>query len=93
MNVNVDAFEQLDSGTENLVLSETDYRTVRSATGTKQIQSKMLLELLEIDKPCAEVFIQSWKEMVATTASRDKSCLFTTLDEYVDYRIIDTGAP
>lgn len=53
----------------------------------------MLLELLAIDKPCAEVFIQSWKEMVATTASRDKSSLFATLDEYVDYRIIDTGAP
>jgi hypothetical protein len=53
----------------------------------------MLLELLAMDKPCAEVFIQSWKEMVATTASRDKSCLFTTLNDYVDYRIIDTGAP
>lgn len=74
-------------------MSETDYRTVRSATGTKQIQSKMLLELLAVDKPCAEVFIDSWKEMVATTASRDKSCLFATLDDYVDYRIIDTGAP
>ncbi|KAJ5586656.1 isoprenoid synthase domain-containing protein [Penicillium hetheringtonii] len=53
----------------------------------------MLLELLAVDKPCAEVFIDSWKEMVATTASRDKSCLFATLDDYVDYRIIDTGAP
>lgn len=70
-------------------MSETDYRTVRSATGTKQIQSKMLLELQAVDNPCAEVSIDSWKEMVATTASRDKSCLFTTLDEYVDYRIIE----
>ncbi|KAJ5116916.1 Variediene synthase [Penicillium angulare] len=83
----------LDAGTDGLVLSETDYRTVRSSTGTKQIQSKMLLELLSIDKPCAEVVIDSWKEMVATTAARDKSCIFNGLEDYVEYRIIDTGAP
>ncbi|KAJ5813261.1 geranylgeranyl pyrophosphate synthase [Penicillium pulvis] len=83
----------LDEGNDNIVLNETEYRTVRSTTGTKQIQSKMLLELLEIDKPCAEVVITAWKEMVATTASRDKSCIFNGIEEYVDYRIIDTGAP
>ncbi|KAJ5670875.1 isoprenoid synthase domain-containing protein [Penicillium longicatenatum] len=83
----------LDEGTDNIVLNETEYRTVRSTTGTKQIQSKMLLELLATDKPCAEVVIAAWKEMVATTASRDKSCIFDSIEEYVDYRIIDTGAP
>lgn len=84
---------KLDEGTDNIALSETENRTVRSTTGTKQIQSKLLLELLSIDKPCAEVVIASWKEMVATTASRDKSCIFDTIEDYVDYRIIDTGAP
>ncbi|KAJ5301085.1 uncharacterized protein N7443_006087, partial [Penicillium atrosanguineum] len=84
---------KLEEGTDNIALNETDYRTVRSTIGTKQIQSKMLLELLTIDKPCAEVVIASWKEMVATTASRDKSCIFDTIEDYVDYRIIDTGAP
>ncbi|KAJ5160711.1 isoprenoid synthase domain-containing protein [Penicillium canariense] len=84
---------KLDKGNDNIVLNETEYRTVRSTTGTKQIQSKMLLELLAIDKPCAEVVIAAWKEMVATTASRDKSCIFDNIEDYVDYRIIDTGAP
>jgi hypothetical protein len=84
---------KLDEGTDNIVLNKTEYRTVRSTTGTKQIQSKMLLELLATDKPCAEVVITAWKEMVATTASRDKSCIFDSIEEYVDYRIIDTGAP
>jgi hypothetical protein len=51
------------------------------------------LELLSIDKACAEVVIASWKEMIATTASRDKSCIFDKIEDYVDYRIIDTGAP
>lgn len=84
---------KLDEGSDNIALNETECRTVRSTTGTKQIQSKMLLELLAIDKLCAEVVITAWKEMVATTASRDKSCIFDGIEEYVDYRIIDTGAP
>ncbi|KAL2851125.1 isoprenoid synthase domain-containing protein [Aspergillus pseudoustus] len=79
--------------TDNIALDDTEYRTVRSILGTKQIQSKMLLELLAIDAPCAEVVITSWKEMIATTAKQDKTRGFDTLEEYVDYRIIDTGAP
>jgi hypothetical protein len=86
-------FSQLNMNTDNIALDETEYRTVRSILGTKQIQSKMLLELLAIDAPCAEVVINSWKEMISTTAKQDKTRAFETLEEYVDYRIIDTGAP
>lgn len=84
---------QLDVNTDNLVLDETEYRTVRSTTGTKQIQSKMLLELLSVDPLCANVVIEAWKKMVETTATRDKTCIFDNMEDYVDYRIIDTGAP
>ncbi|CEN60910.1 hypothetical protein ASPCAL07581 [Aspergillus calidoustus] len=83
----------LNMDTDNIALDETEYRTVRSILGTKQIQSKMLLELLAIDARCAEVVINSWKEMISTTAKQDKTQAFDTLEEYVDYRIIDTGAP
>ncbi|KAL4953372.1 isoprenoid synthase domain-containing protein [Aspergillus filifer] len=83
----------LNLNTDNIALDETEYRTVRSVLGTKQIQSKMLLELLSIDAPCAEVVINSWKEMISTTAKQDKTRVFNNLEEYVDYRIIDTGAP
>ncbi|KAL4899449.1 hypothetical protein BDW74DRAFT_171497 [Aspergillus multicolor] len=83
----------LNMDTDNIALDETEYRTVRSILGTKQIQSKMLLELLSIDAPCAEVVIDSWKTMISTTAKQDKKRVFDDLEEYVDYRIIDTGAP
>jgi hypothetical protein len=86
-------FKQLNIDTDNIGLDETEYRTVRSVLGTKQIQSKMLLELLSIDTPCAEVVIDSWKTMISTTAKQDKQRVFRNLDEYVDFRIVDTGAP
>ncbi|KAL4876926.1 isoprenoid synthase domain-containing protein [Aspergillus karnatakaensis] len=84
-NINMDA--------DNIALDETEYRTVRSVLGTKQIQSKMLLEMLSIDAPCAEVVIDSWKTMISTTAKQDKKRVFDNLEEYVEYRIVDTGAP
>ncbi|GLB12133.1 terpene cyclase [Aspergillus tubingensis] len=83
----------LNNNTDDIALNETEYRTVRSVTGTKQIQSKMLLDLLSIDAACAEVVIESWKTMINTTAKQDKTRAFRNLEEYVDYRIVDTGAP
>ncbi|KAL4758128.1 isoprenoid synthase domain-containing protein [Aspergillus foveolatus] len=83
----------LNMDMDNVGLDETQYRTVRSVLGTKQIQSKMLLELLSIDAPCAEVVIDSWKTMISTTAKQDKNRVFRNLDEYIDFRIVDTGAP
>lgn len=53
----------------------------------------MLLDLLSIDTACAEVVIDSWKTMINTTAEQDKTRAFENLEEYVDYRIVDTGAP
>ncbi|KAG2026212.1 hypothetical protein GB937_001719 [Aspergillus fischeri] len=83
----------LNINADNIGLDETEYRTVRSTLGTKQIQSKMIMELLSIDKLCAEVVIDAWKTMISTTAMLDKTRPFSSLEEYVDYRIIDTGAP
>ncbi|KAE8369819.1 isoprenoid synthase domain-containing protein [Aspergillus caelatus] len=83
----------LNTHADNIGLDETEYRTVRSVSGTKQIQSKMMLELLSIDPVCAEVVLDAWKTMIATTAKHDKAKPFSNMEEYVDYRIIDTGAP
>ena len=84
---------QLNTHADNIGLDETEYRTIRSVSGTKQIQSKMMLELLSIDPTCAEVVLDSWKTMIATTARHDKAKPFSNLEDYVNYRIIDTGAP
>lgn len=81
----------LNAHADNLALDETEYRTVRCITGTKQIQSKMLLELLSINAPCAEIVIEAWKAMISTTTKQDKSRPFENLEDYVDYRIVDTG--
>ncbi|BAE64279.1 unnamed protein product [Aspergillus oryzae RIB40] len=83
----------LNTHADNIGLDETEYRTIRSVSGTKQIQSKMMLELLSIDPTCAEVVLDSWKTMIATTARHDKAKPFSNLEDYVNYRIIDTGAP
>ncbi|RAH67449.1 bifunctional terpene synthase/polyprenyl synthetase family protein [Aspergillus aculeatinus CBS 121060] len=83
----------INAHADDIALDETEYRTVRSVTGTKQVQSKMLLELFAIDPACAQVVLDSWKTMIDTTATQDKTRAFQDWEEYVDYRIIDTGAP
>jgi len=62
------------------------------ALGRKQIEAKMALKLELTDKKCAERVMRVWKEMISTTL-RDKDREFRSLEEYVEFRIIDTGAP
>jgi hypothetical protein len=52
----------------------------------------MMLQLNETDKVCAARVMDAWKTMLSTTL-RDKAKDFSDLDEYIDFRIIDTGAP
>ncbi|GAB1315557.1 geranylgeranyl pyrophosphate synthetase [Madurella fahalii] len=80
------------SNSDEFRLGEAE-RTQRNVqTGRKQIQAKMMLQLLRTDKACAERVIKVWKIMLATTL-KHKSDSFSSLEEYLDYRIIDTGAP
>ncbi|PLB50378.1 geranylgeranyl pyrophosphate synthase [Aspergillus steynii IBT 23096] len=83
----------INTNTEDILMDEHKYRTIRSTIGTKQIQAKMMLDLLLIDKPCGEAIINEWKRMVKTTAGLDKARHFKNLDDYIEYRIVDTGAP
>ena len=66
---------------------------LRSVVGSKQIQSKMMLEMLSVDPECANAAIDAWSVMVDTTSKRGKTIQFTNMDDYIDYRIVDTGAP
>lgn len=66
---------------------------LRSVVGSKQIQSKMMLEMLSVDPECANAAIDAWRVMVDTTSKRDKTTPFTNMEDYIDYRIVDTGAP
>jgi hypothetical protein len=56
------------------------------------MQAKMVLQLMNTDEVCTERVMGVWKTMISTTL-RDKDKEFSSLDEYVDFRIVDTGAP
>lgn len=58
-----------------------------STSGQRQIQSKLVLEMLSIDRESTMIAMESWKEMLAFPR-RDR---FSTLEEYLLYRIVDIG--
>lgn len=65
----------------------------KAKKGSKIMQEKMVKELMRLDPKCASVCVQAWKEMVDTTSKRDKSVMFRSINEYLEYRMVDTGAP
>jgi hypothetical protein len=56
------------------------------------MQAKMVLKLRIMDEVCTERVMDVWKTMISTTL-RGKNKEFSSLEEYVDFRIVDTGAP
>ncbi|KAI6777686.1 isoprenoid synthase domain-containing protein [Emericellopsis cladophorae] len=70
--------------------AETNRKDVQS--GQKQIQAKMMLQLSSTDPASAKRVMDVWKTMLSTTL-RHKTNDFGSLDEYLDFRIVDTGAP
>jgi hypothetical protein len=73
-------------------LGEQESRKAAVKDGRKQIQAKMMLALTSTDNKCAERVMTTWKAMLSATL-RDKPKEFTTLEDYVDFRILDTGGP
>lgn len=73
--------------------SDVELRKIRDVNGSKQIQSKMMLQLLRIDPKCAQVVIDAWERMLSKTAKLHKNRMFNSFDEYADHRTVDTGAP
>lgn len=61
------------------------------SSGKKQIQSKMLLEMLSIDRERALTTMKSWAAFVELASGRQHHEHFATLEEYIPYRIIDVG--
>ena len=59
--------------------------------GVKEMQSKILTEMLAIDKQRAILTMKSWATFVKLSASRERTEPFAGLEEYLPYRIIDAG--
>lgn len=60
-------------------------------SGKKLIQSKMLLEMLNLDKERALTTMKAWGKFVELASGRGHHTHFATLDEYIPYRVIDVG--
>ena len=60
--------------------------------GRKKIQAHMMHQLAAADRVCTDRVARVWKTMLATT--HEGRCReFSSLEEYLDFRIVDTGAP
>ncbi|KAI9155010.1 Terpene cyclase ATR13 [Paramyrothecium foliicola] len=73
-------------------LGNSENASMRVKTGRKKMQAKMLSELQSTDAPCAMRVMDVWKTMLATTW-KDKAKIFNNLEDYLDFRIVDCGAP
>ncbi|EKG20455.1 Polyprenyl synthetase [Macrophomina phaseolina MS6] len=63
--------------------------SVNSNTGAKQVMAKLALQLLSIDPVCAGNVMKAWKEWAAGFA---KPRRFDSIEQYIDYRLVDSGA-
>ncbi|KAK6525709.1 hypothetical protein TWF281_010760 [Arthrobotrys megalospora] len=79
----------LDIYTDKLCVNGTENQVNESTAGAKQLQSRILLELVKIDPDCGDQLVEMWQEMVSTAVNQPK--VFRDLDEYLEFRIIDTG--
>ena len=59
--------------------------------GAKHIQSQILAEMMAIDRGRALTAMKAWAKFVQLSSSRRRSVPFTSLEEYLPYRIIDAG--
>ncbi|KAJ4018779.1 hypothetical protein NW752_005907 [Fusarium irregulare] len=64
----------------------------QAKAGIRHIHEKIMGRLLQTDEVCAKRIEKVWKEMIATTM-RDKRVDFQSIEDYLEFRMVDTGAP
>jgi hypothetical protein len=52
----------------------------------------MVHRLMAMDAKCGKIVLDAWKEMVSTIRENISST-FVTLDEYLEFRMVDAGSP
>lgn len=60
-------------------------------SGTRQLQSKMLLDMMKLDRERAITSMKWWAAFVELASGRQHHIQFASLEEYVPYRILDVG--
>lgn len=64
-----------------------------SVLGATQMQSKIILDLFEIDELLGQQILDSWKDCMTIIRQLRQGTPYTCLDEYVPFRSLDTAAP
>ena len=60
-------------------------------SGKRQLQSKILLEMMKLDRERAITSIKLWARFVELASGRQHHVQFVSLEEYIPYRIADVG--
>ncbi|KAG5779560.1 hypothetical protein H9Q73_006783 [Fusarium xylarioides] len=58
----------------------------------RQLQAKMVMELMEVDKEQAKEALRLWKEM-SEVFVQIRDMKFTVLEDYLKFRVVDAGCP
>ncbi|KAH6843366.1 isoprenoid synthase domain-containing protein [Chaetomium sp. MPI-CAGE-AT-0009] len=82
--------EESSTQVDKFGLGELETARPNLKAGRKQIQAKIVSMLSETDKIGAARIMDVWKTMLSRTL-RDKTKDFANLEEYIEFRSIDTG--
>ena len=78
----------MDPESDGLILNQAE-----SVAGATQMQSRIILDLFDINQPHGQRIINKWKIGMATTRQLKQEKPYTNLEEYVVFRGINVGAP
>lgn len=77
---------------EGLDLDDEGVKGTKAHIKRRQLQAKMAVELLDLDRNKGLECLRLWKEMSDVFVSiRDVD--FRTLDDYLPFRFVDAGCP
>ncbi|RAR08378.1 terpenoid synthase [Stemphylium lycopersici] len=85
-----DGVEQEQPNTSNVDGNQKLEWKNAQTLGKMQMQAKMMTQLSSMDSACTERIKRAWREMLSTTL-RDKDKKFDSLEDYMDFRIVDVA--
>ncbi|KAK8133580.1 hypothetical protein PG984_005592 [Apiospora sp. TS-2023a] len=84
-----EANEQLIEG---ITLGGSGNKGSKDDVKRRQLQAKMVMELMDVDKVQGKECLRLWREM-SDVFVQIRDLKFKTLDEYLKYRAVDAGCP
>ncbi|KAK8101989.1 polyprenyl synthetase [Apiospora kogelbergensis] len=77
---------------EGLTLANDARGGSKNDVRRRQLQAKMVMELMDVDKTKAKECLRLWREM-SDVFVQIRDLKFTVLDDYLKYRVVDAGCP